>query len=81
MNFTGTPMDNRLHIGSILVLMGIVLAAAGLIIIYINRIPYIGRLPGDINIHGKDWSFHFPIVTCILLSIILTVILNLLFRR
>jgi len=41
----------------------------------------LGRLPGDIRLSGKNWSFHFPIVTCILLSLILSLILRFLFRR
>ncbi len=40
----------------------------------------LGRLPGDIRIEGKNGSFYFPIVTCLLLSIVLTVILNLIVR-
>jgi len=40
----------------------------------------IGRLPGDIRIEGKNGSFYFPIVTCILLSVVLTVILNIVVR-
>ena len=40
----------------------------------------LGRLPGDIRIEGKNGSFYFPVVTCILISILLTVILNLITR-
>ena len=74
-------MDTRFYIGFMLVVMGILLVTAGLAVMYIDKIPLLGRLPGDINVHGKGWSFHFPIVTCIILSIILTIILNLFFRR
>ncbi|MCE5230451.1 DUF2905 domain-containing protein [bacterium] len=41
----------------------------------------LGRLPGDINLHGKGWSVSIPLMTCIILSILLTIILNLFFRR
>ena len=41
----------------------------------------LGRLPGDIHVQGKGWSVAFPIVTCILLSLLLTIILNLFWRR
>ncbi|HDY90484.1 MAG TPA: DUF2905 domain-containing protein [bacterium] len=71
----------RFNIGFTLVLIGIFLTVAGFAVMYIDKIPLIARLPGDINIHGKGWSFHFPIVTCIILSIILTIILNIIFRR
>ncbi|MFA6473010.1 MAG: DUF2905 domain-containing protein [Candidatus Latescibacterota bacterium] len=64
-----------------LIMLGVIILTAGLLVIYIDKIPYIGRLPGDINMYGKGWSFHFPIVTGIILSIILTIILNLFFRR
>ncbi len=40
----------------------------------------LGRLPGDIRIEGKNGSFYFPIVTCLLLSVVLTVILNVIVR-
>jgi len=74
-------MEPRSHFGVALVVLGLLIIVSGLVMIYIDRIPYIGRLPGDINIHGKGWSIHFPIVTGIVLSLILTVILNLFFRR
>ena len=69
------------QVGLMLVILGAILVTAGFLVIFIDKIPYIGRLPGDINVYGKGWSFHFPIVTGIILSIILTIILNLFFRR
>jgi hypothetical protein len=39
----------------------------------------LGRLPGDVRIRGEGWSFYFPVVTCIVISIVLTVLLNLVF--
>ena len=74
-------MDGRFNMGVGLIIIGIVIAVIGLIMLSIDKIPLLGKLPGDINISGKDWSFHFPIVTCIILSLLLTVILNLIFRR
>lgn len=74
-------MEPRFQIGLMLVILGTILVTAGFLVIFIDKIPYIGRLPGDINVYGKGWSFHFPIVTGIILSIILTIILNLFFRR
>jgi heme/copper-type cytochrome/quinol oxidase subunit 2 len=61
---------------------------AGIILIVIGGIVYaaaklnlpIGRLPGDIHIEGTNGSFYFPVVTCIILSIVLTVVLNLIGR-
>ncbi len=60
--------------GGLIIVLGIVLSVEG-------KIPYLGNLPGDIHIKRETFSFHFPVVTCIILSIILTVILNLIFRR
>lgn len=74
-------MEPRSQIGLMLVTLGILLVAGGLAVIFFDKISWLGRLPGDINLHGKGWSFHFPIVTGLILSIILTIILNLLFRR
>jgi hypothetical protein len=74
-------MEPRSSIGIILIVLGLCIVLGGLVVMYADKIPYIGRLPGDINIHGKGWSFHFPIVTGLILSIILTIILNFFFRR
>ena len=74
-------MEPRFQIGLMLVILGAILVTAGFLVIFIDKIPYIGCLPGDINVYGKGWSFHFPIVTGIILSIILIFILNLFSRR
>ena len=74
-------MAPRFHIGLMFVILGILLVFTGLAVMYIHKIPLIGRLPGDINIHGKGWSFHFPIMTGLIISLILTIILNLFLRR
>jgi len=74
-------MDPRLYIGRMLIFLGVLLVLSGILIVYFDRIPYIGRLPGDINYRGENWSFHFPIVTSLLLSLVLTILLNLFFRR
>jgi len=67
--------------GKFLVFTGVIIAIFGLLLIFAPKIPYLGRLPGDIVIQKKNFTFYFPWVTCLLLSIILTIILNLLFRR
>jgi uncharacterized protein HemY len=63
----------------ILVISGIVLIAVGLGWRWFSRIP-LGRLPGDIHIVRDGFSFHFPIVTCIVVSVALTILIWL-FRR
>ncbi|HUT62746.1 MAG TPA: DUF2905 domain-containing protein [Anaerolineae bacterium] len=74
-------MDPRFHVGRMLILFGIILIVVGLTVMYVGKLPFIGRLPGDITLRGRNWSFYFPVVTCLILSIILTLLLNLFFRR
>ena len=74
-------MEPRAQMGIMLVAFGLVMVVGGMAVIFADKIPYIGRLPGDISLHGRSWSFHFPVVTCLVLSIVLTILLNLFFRR
>ena len=70
--------------GKILLGLGAVLVLVGLILIFAGRIPglgLLGRLPGDIFIKRDNFSFYFPITTSILVSLILSLMLWLLFRR
>lgn len=63
-------------IGRVLITTGIVLIALGLLVSFAGRLPFrIGRLPGDIYIHGKNSSFYFPLATCILLSVLFSLVL------
>jgi hypothetical protein len=63
----------------ILIVLGVVLVAAGLLWPWLSKLPF-GRLPGDIHIETEGGGFYFPIVTCIVVSIVLSLILWL-FRR
>ena len=67
-------------IGKALVLFGIVIAGLGLLLMLSDKIPWLGKLPGDIHIRRDSFSLYFPITTSIILSILLTVIIAL-FRR
>jgi hypothetical protein len=59
--------------------MGLMLVAAGLVITFAPRLPaWLGRLPGDINIKRDNFSFHFPLVTCLIISVLLSFIMWLL---
>jgi len=62
-----------------LLIAGALLLAAGGLLLLLGKIPGIGRLPGDIFIQRGNFSFYFPIATGIILSIILTILLNLFF--
>ncbi len=67
-------------LGKMLILLGIFIIIIGVLLIIGERIPFVGRLPGDIIIRRERFTFYFPIVTCIILSLIITLILSL-FRR
>lgn len=62
-------------IGKILIFFGIVIVLLGALLLFFDKIPFIGKLPGDIYIKRKNFTFYFPIVTSILLSIIISLIL------
>ncbi|MBZ0170443.1 MAG: DUF2905 domain-containing protein [Kofleriaceae bacterium] len=64
-----------------LILFGLVVAAIGGLLLFIGKVPFIGRLPGDIYIQRKNFSFYFPLTTSILLSILLTILFSLFRRR
>ena len=68
-------------LGKILIFFGVILILVGGVILLAGRIPWIGRLPGDIFIQRKNFSFYFPIATSIIISIILTLIFSILGRR
>jgi len=65
----------------LLIVFGVILAAVGGLMLFIGNIPYIGRLPGDIYVQRKNFSFYFPLTTSILLSIVLTLLFSLFSRR
>ncbi|MDD5423293.1 MAG: DUF2905 domain-containing protein [Candidatus Omnitrophica bacterium] len=67
--------------GKMLILLGIFLIIFGAIFTLGGKIPWLGRLPGDICIQKKGVTFFFPITTSILISIILSIILVLIRRR
>ena len=61
-------------------ILGAVFLTIGLILMIAPKIPWLGRLPGDILIKKKNYTFYFPLATSVILSIILTVLINL-FRK
>ena len=60
---------------------GLVVAAIGAGLLVLPQVPWLGRLPGDINVERENFSLHFPLVTCLVVSAVLTLLLNLFFRR
>ena len=60
----------------VLITLGLVLVVVGLLVTFAGRLPLrLGRLPGDIYIQGKNSSFYFPVTTCILLSVVVSVVM------
>jgi len=68
-------------LGKTLILTGIILVGAGLLLTVIHKVPYIGKLPGDIYVEKKNFTFYFPLATSILVSAVLTFLLWLFSRR
>jgi len=67
-------------LGKSLVLIGISIVLIGLLIWGLSSIPYVGRLPGDIYVRRGNFTFYFPLATCILISIIATILFSLMRR-
>ncbi|MBI3586605.1 MAG: DUF2905 domain-containing protein [Ignavibacteriales bacterium] len=62
-------------VGKILVLFGVVMAGVGLLLMFFDKIPFLGKLPGDIHIKKENFEFYFPLATSILLSLIVSGVL------
>ena len=62
-------------IGKFLIVVGVVVVGAGLLLLLSDKIPWMGRLPGDITIKRDNFTFYFPLATCILISVIVSLIL------
>jgi hypothetical protein len=67
-------------LGRSLILAGIVLVAAGLVVSFWSRIPWLGKLPGDFTFRSGGLTVYVPLATCLILSLLLSV-LSYLFRR
>jgi len=74
-------MDNFTGFGKILMLFGIMLFGIGLFITFADKFFPLGRLPGDILVRKGNFTFYFPVITSILLSIVLTILLNFFVRK
>lgn len=66
--------------GKLLIILGIVLIIAGILLTFTGKSPFLGKLPGDIRIEREHFSFYFPLGTCLVLSLLLS-LLFWLFRR
>jgi hypothetical protein len=66
--------------GKMLIIMGLIITAVGVLFVLAGKIPWLGRLPGDICIKKENFTLYFPLATSILVSIVLSLILWLLRR-
>jgi thiosulfate reductase cytochrome b subunit len=67
-------------LGKTLIYLGIVIVIAGVLVSVSDRLPWLGHLPGDIHIQRERFSFHFPLTTCIVVSIVISLVAYLLKR-
>jgi uncharacterized protein HemY len=72
-----TPLSS---LGKVLIIIGLIIAAVGILLVLAPKVPWLGKLPGDILIKKENFRFYFPVTTCIIISILLTLIFYL-FRK
>lgn len=68
-------------LGKLLIIFGVVLVLLGGLLLVVGKVPFIGRLPGDIYIQKDNFTFYFPLASSLLISILLTLLLSLFSRR
>lgn len=60
--------------GKMLILLGVVLLGVGMLLTFFDKIPFLGKLPGDIHIKRENFQFYFPITTSVIISVLLSLI-------
>jgi len=68
-------------IGRMFIGLGILLFIVGVVLFGLGKLFHLGSLPGDVVFKRGSFTFYFPLVSCIIISIVLTILLNLIFRR
>ncbi|MBK9333166.1 MAG: DUF2905 domain-containing protein [Ignavibacteria bacterium] len=66
--------------GKLLIISGLIIAAAGVLIMYSDKIPFLGKLPGDIRIKKDNFEFYFPLATSVVISLIISLIMYLIYK-
>jgi hypothetical protein len=74
------PMEGLTGLGKLLVVFGVIMVVIGGVFLLSGKIPWLGKLPGDFYIQKKNFAFYFPLASCIILSVIISLILWLLKR-
>ena len=72
-----TVMPGLGDLGKILIFLGLVIVLLGVFLLIFGKIPFLGKFPGDIYVSRKNFTIYFPLATCILLSLILSLIARL----
>ena len=67
-------------LGKLLVIAGLVAVAAGIVLILGPKIPWLGRLPGDLVVRREGFTLFFPLASMLVISVLLTILINLFFR-
>jgi hypothetical protein len=65
----------------LLIVCGVALALVGGLLVLVGKVPFLGRLPGDILVRRENWSVYFPLTTCIVISVVLTLLFSFFGRR
>ena len=73
-------MDLR-AIAKLLLFGGLILILAGALLLILAKLPFIGKLPGDVHIQRRGFSLYLPLATCLLLSILMTIMLRLFLKK
>lgn len=68
-------------LGKLLIVFGLLIAAVGVVLVLAGRLPWLGRLPGDVYVQRGSWTFYFPLATSIVVSLVLTLLFWLIGRR
>ena len=68
-------------VGKTLIVLGLLIALVGVVPTFVARVPWLGRLPGDIYVQRGNWSLYFPLATSLVLSVVLSLVFYLLGRR
>lgn len=74
-------MNDFNTLGRTLIVLGLAIVGIGIFVMLSDKIPYLGKLPGDIYIEKKNFKFYFPLATSIIVSIILSVIFKLFSKK
>lgn len=74
-------MGDMGSLGKILIIVGLALAAVGGLLLLSGKLPWLGRLPGDLIVQRKNFTFYFPLATSIIISVILTLLFWLIGRK